>query len=409
MKASKLVFLLMFSILFSCKSQKHAPAQQSTPYLVVLSADGFRWDYPQLYRTPAIDDMEACGITASSLQPCFPSKTYPNHYSIATGLYPGNHGIISNSFGDSILGKFSLSNREAVENAAFYGGEPIWVTAEKQGIRSACFFWPGSEAPIKGIYPSKWKAYDENYPFEARVDSVISWLQLPQSNRPHLIMWYLHQPDHAGHHSGPDGKETEMQVHYVDSVINDFRTKAACLPICDSINFIVLSDHGMSAITKEHSVALSDYLNPDQLVDVYGGNPVFLIDAKEEYYNQVWNDLQRMNHVKCYKKGELPAHYQYKQNNRLFDFMCEADSAWALHAEPKNFVDGGTHGYDPQNKDMHAIFYAVGPAFEQNKEIPTFEVIHLYSLFAKLLGIEPAPTDGNLKPFQDGLKTKENF
>lgn len=391
-------------LLLSCTHGKQDKNTVSTPYLVVLSADGFRWDYPQQYNTPALHAMATEGIKAHSLQPSFPSKTFPNHYSIATGLYPGNHGIIANDFEDPILGHYSLRDRKSVLNSDFYGGEPIWITAEKQHIHSACFFWPGSEAPIKGIHPSIWKEYNQTEPFEARVDSVIKWLQLPFDQRPHLIMCYLHEPDKAGHNSGPFSEETRMQVNYVDSIVNDFRAKFASLSIHDSINFIVLSDHGMGHIEQQKSIALFDYLKPQWLADIHGDNPMFTLNAHEAYYDSVWQALSNIPHIEAYKKEEQPARYHFTKSDRIGAFVCVADSAWALHLDRTTFSTGGTHGYDPANKDMHAIFYAVGPAFNKGIEIPTFENVNLYSLFANILGLNPAPTDGSLEPFKGALK-----
>ena len=195
-----IIFFLIFN--YSCKNSEQKTEE---PYVVMLSVDGFRWDYPDKVPTPNLDYIAENGVKAKSLKPAFPTKTFPNHYSMATGLYPDHHGIVLNSFYDEEMDKYyEIRNREAVENPDFYGGEPIWVTAENQNVTSASYFWVGSEAAVNGVSPTYWKKYDHSFHFEQRIDSVIAWLQLPEKERPHLILWYIHEPDNIGYRLGRD-------------------------------------------------------------------------------------------------------------------------------------------------------------------------------------------------------------
>ncbi len=374
------------------------------PYLVVLSMDGFRWDYPAIYHTPNLDSIAATGVKAQELVPCFPSKTFPNHYSLATGLYPEHHGIVQNSFYDPVLGKYTLSDRKAVKNPEFYFGEPIWVTAEKQSVRSACFYWPGSEAPIKGVYPDIYKQYDGSVSFEARIDTVIAWLGRPAGERPHLIMWYFDEPDHTGHEYGPESEQTKEVVEHLDSLAGVFCRKINQLSIADSVNLVFTSDHGMQAISPERAIAL-DKLLKDRWVNLVGGaNPVLMIDPNAGCTDSIMSVLKNVKHVKVYTKSSMPESLHYSDSNRIFDIVCVADSAWSIYWKASHFSTGGNHGYDPSNRNMHAIFYATGPAFLKNYVSAPFQNIHIYPLFARILGLIPAATDGSLTPTADMLR-----
>lgn len=366
------------------------------PYLVVLSMDGFRWDYTNLYYTPTLDSIANVGVKAQSMMPSFPSKTFPNHYTMATGLYPEHHGIVLNSFTDPHLGAYSLSKRGAVQNPAFYLGEPIWVTAEKQGLRSACFFWPGSEAPIQGYYPDIWKVYDGSVSYQSRIDSVVAWLQKPAPNRPHLVMWYVDEPDHVGHKYGPESLKTRQTVERLDSLLGVFCRKINQLPCKDSVNLVFTADHGMGAISPDREMNLRSHLNDEWVSETKGGNPVIMIQPTPGNRDKIVAALQRVAHLNVYTRESMPESLHYNESNRIFDVVCVADSAWSIYWDRARFPSGGTHGYDPVNRDMHALFYAVGPAFKQHYQQATFQNINLYALFAEILGLSPAKTDGNL-------------
>lgn len=385
---------LLLILTVSCTQVRHSPTQQ---VLVVLSMDGFRWDYPTLTQTPNLDSIARVGVKAKAIQSAFPSVTFPNHYTMATGLYPDNHGIVGNSFFDPTSGAtFSMRDRATRLNPDFYGGEPIWVTAEKQGIRTATFFWVGSELPIKRIRPSIWKYYDHNFPFAQRIDSVIAWLQLPHEQRPQLIMWYLHEPDAVGHRYGPEHENTLQKVRHLDSLIGVFCRKVRTLDNAEKINLIFTSDHGMGAIAHERTIVLTDHLPAEWAEVAIGWNPVYTIKAIPGYIDSIYLRLNTLDHLQVWKSNQLPEHLNFGRNPRALDLVVVADSAWSINWKPgvNRLNTGGAHGYDPRQMDMHAIFYAVGPAFRVNHEHQVFKNVDLYWLMATILGIEPVATDG---------------
>ena len=392
-------------LLFGCATlyQKRSTTAQEQ-YVVMLSMDGCRWDYPKLAHMPNLEAIAKRGVKAESLQPAFPANTFPNHYSMATGLYPDHHGIVDNSFYAPDLGKgYSIGNREAVENGDFYGGEPIWVTAEKQGVRAASFFWVGSEADVQGIRPSIWKRYDGTVPYEARIDSVISWLQLPEERRPRLIMWYFDEPDASGHDHGPESAEIVQLLQRLDSLVGDFTAKVEQLAIADQVNIIVTADHGMAATSQDRVVFLEDYLNFAWLDTSIGG----MYDPREGYEDSVYLALKSTPHLYVWKRDSIPQRLHYGTHERIMELVTLRETNWSVSYRRRDNLErynGGSHGYDPYDMQMHAIFYAVGPAFKAGHIHPTFENVNIYPLIAHILNLDPAPTDGSLDIVKDMLK-----
>lgn len=373
---------------------------------VILSLDGFRWDYPEKTATPTLNRIASEGVKAESLIPSFPSKTFPNHYTLATGLVPDHHGLVNNSFYDREMGKsYAIGNKEARFNGDFYGGEPIWITAGKQGVITASFFWVGSDVSIQGMQPDYWKTYNGAIPFTQRIDTIIKWLLMPEQARPRLIMAYYHEPDGIGHEFGPDHPETLKAVRELDSLTGILYNRIKQLPDGDCINFIVVSDHGMGAISSERNIALKEYIPSHWEVRFEGGNPNFNLYTKDIFADSVYNRLKKLTGLHVWKPTEVPAHLNYGKNPRVGDLILVADSAWSVTLnKPKRDFTGGTHGYDINNKDMHAIFYASGPAFKQGYLHPSFSNVHIYALLARLLGITPAKTDGSPDATEKMLK-----
>lgn len=404
-----LVFVIVvatIAIVFSyssCKTEKAEP--QNDTYVVMLSLDGFRWDYPYIANTPVLDSLRKVGVKAESLKPSFPTKTFPNHYTIATGLYPDHHGIVENSFYAPDLDKYyKIRDRNAVENGDFYGGEPIWVTAEKQGVKSATLFWIGSEAEIKGYRPSRWLRYDHDFPYNSRVDSVYHWLSLPEDQRPHLILWYVDEPDHTGHWAGPSGGETLAVIESLDSLLGHYFTQMRKLPHFDKINFIVTSDHGMGETSEERMVLFDQYIDTADIAYMGGWNPIFNLKVKPGKLDKVYNQLRNAPHLYTWKHDSIPERLNYGKNPRTLDLTVVAYPGWAIASTWKPKTGGGAHGYDNDFKDMHAIFYAAGPAFVSGLAHPTFENVDIYPLISNLLHIVPEETDGNIEHVQSMLK-----
>jgi len=406
MKLKKYCYLILITFIFG--------GSPNDSYVLLISFDGFRADYLDWYDTPNFDRLAENGVKAKGLKPCFVSKTFPNHYSIATGMYIENHGLIGNHFYDEKLDEYyTLSDRSKVEDARFYGGEPIWVTAEKQGVKSASYFWAGSAAPIGGVRPNIWKKYDHNFPFPARVDSVAKWFSLPEKKRPHLIMLYFHEPDGTGHDYGPKSPKTEAMVDSMDSIMGEIMTTMESLEISPNLNIIVLADHGMAALSPERTIDLSDYANLSGIEQEGSGPFSFLYRKDKQPFDSIVKRLKSVPHLSTYKKNEIPDRYHFKNHYRIKDVLLVADEGWYI-LEKKyfgmdklnlKFLQGGTHGYDNELRSMHAIFLADGPAFKDGYTRSTFENIHVYPLIAKILGLKPyEKIDGRLEKVEDLLK-----
>ncbi|HEX3006123.1 MAG TPA: ectonucleotide pyrophosphatase/phosphodiesterase [Bacteroidales bacterium] len=378
-------------------------AQKNT--VIIVSMDGFRWDYPVMYHTPNLDKLATEGVKAHSLVPSFPSVTFPNHYTIATGLYPDHHGLVHNSFYDSTLHlSYSIGNRKVVENPRFYSGEPIWNTAERQGVKTASFFWVGSETAVNGRQPTYWKKYDGKVSYESRIDTVVSWLRLPEEKRPRLILLYFSEPDHTGHTYGPNSNETRQVVEHMDSLIGKLTTDIKKTPQAKNIHLIIVSDHGMGAISETKNIVLDEIFPKEWCLQTEGHNPFIMINPKQGFADSIISRLEKVQHLHAWKKEEIPAYLNYGKNSRVFPVVVLADSGYSLRWASKKVEKGGAHGYDINNTDMHGIFYATGRDFKKHYPQPSFQNIQIYNLVAKLLDIEPAPNDGNINAIKKMLK-----
>ena len=406
MRSLVVLYLLLF--LFSCDSK------QDDPYVLLISFDGFRADYLDWYDTPNLDQFMANGVRAEGLIPVFVSKTFPNHYSIATGMYVENHGLIGNHFYDAKLNDYyTLSDRSKVENPAFYGGEPIWVTAEKQGVKSASYFWVGSEAPIQGVYPSQWKRYDHDIPFETRIDDVVNWFSLSKPERPRLCLLYFHEPDGTGHETGPRSTETGRMVSKLDSLFGDLINKLSELSIFNQLNIIALADHGMVEISSERTIDLSIHTNMDSITQEGDGPYAFLYKSDSTSIEKTVQDLKTVNHISVYKKENIPDRFHFKNHYRIKDALVVADEGWYIKNQAIGSSSkvgayipiGGTHGYDNQLKSMHALFVANGPAFKNGMVSNPFENVNIYPMITHILHLNPSKDiDGNFDNIKHIMK-----
>jgi len=373
--------------------------------VVVLSMDAFRWDYPQMYNTPTLDSLSRVGVSAQ-FTPCFPSITFPNHYSMATGLHPDRHGLVHNSFYDRTLGRgYKISDRTAVEDPIFYGGEPIWVTAEKQGLRAASYFWVGSETKIQGRQPSDWYKYDSKVSFRTRADSVLAWMDRPEESRPNLIMWYIQEPDNISHGDTPEGPRTRRIVEDLDKLLNYFFTQARKLDMFEECDFIVLADHGMSTYYPDRYVNLANYLPIEKFTHVTTG-PLVTLYPDLDYVDEAYRILKTVPNISVWRKGEVPARYHYGKNPRVGELVVLANEGTTVdfHKGGNRPRVGAAHGYDNSQPDMQAIFYAAGPSFKQGERHPALLNLNLYLMICKLLDLEPAPNDGDPKSFERMFK-----
>jgi len=346
---------------------------------------------------------------AGRFRPSYPTLTFPNHYSMATGLYPNNHGLVGNEFWDERGARYRLGDRKAVSDPAFYKGEPLWNVARRHGVKSASFFWVGSETPVGGHHPDRWKKFNDKVPYTDRADSVLSWLNLPAAERPHLVMWYIEEPDHTGHHNGPESPKTLRMVEKMDSVIGYFRKGLAKLPIHQQVDFILVSDHGMQSFDRSKAVNLADYLPIDSFEHVATG-PFTHLYPKKGYTETAYKILKKVPHVSVYRKSELPARLHFGSSPRIGELVLIADLGTQIFFRPqgipKDFLHAG-HGFDNKNPEMYAIFKAVGPDFQPGRKVSKpIPNITLYPLVCRILGLQPGAHDADEALASSLLKKK---
>ena len=294
----------------------NTPEQQAKPYVILVSLDGFRYDYPRIYHAPNLEAMAARGASApDGMIPAYPSITFPNHYTIVTGLYPEHHGIVANVFYDPVRKEvYSYKDPQTVNDGTWYGGTPLWVLAEQQGMRSACFFWPGSEADIQGVRPTYYMKYDAKYPNADRVAQVLAWLQLPPEQRPHFITLYFSDVDSAGHAHGPDSPEVGAAVHEVDNEIGKLAAGVAKLNL--PVDVIVVADHGMARVEGDW-INLSQYFDTRLLEKSVES---FMYPKTEADAEKIYSALDgKSDKFKVYRNGHVPPGLRFDGNLREGD------------------------------------------------------------------------------------------
>ena len=400
-----LVALVLALDLVSQTDRFHAFEQTATrPILILISIDGWRWDYLQLFAPPTLGRLATQGVRSEGLIPVFPSKTFPNHYSIVTGQYPNRHGILSNNILDEALpGRFSLSGRDrwAQQDTRWWGGEPVWVTAERQGQIAATMFWPGSDVEIAGRRPTYWHVFDDDLSNEARVDQLLGWLRLPDPGRPTFLTLYFSSVDSAAHDSGPESAENRAAVAAVDSVIARLVAGIEAAQLTARTNLMLVSDHGMAALSRQRTIILDDYIDLST-VHLIDSSPIVGLNSRSGNRDAVYHALKDKHPaLAVYTRDSLPAEYRLRGHPRLPEIIGIADDGWhvttrAWLEEDNGRVPGGTHGYDPKHRSMHGLFIAAGPQFRAGVVVPSFENIHVYELICKVLGLQPASNDGEL-------------
>lgn len=390
---------------------------KSKPYIILVSIDGYRHDFNRLFQPPNLLRIEKDGVAAESLEPVYPSKTFPNHYSIATGLYANRHGIVSNEFYDPIRKEsFRIRDRHAIEDGSWYGGEPIWVTAQKNGILAASFFWVGSEADVLGVRPQYYYRYNDSIPRQKKVDQVVEWLKMPEEKRPHLITLYFHEVDSAVHRYGVMSKEARAAVYDVDKAIGGLREKLTELSEKSgiSVQLIIVSDHGMHDLDPKKAIVLDQSDRVSELLKkfhVVGGGPQMLIYLRDgedpRFVKELERELEKnAKNFRAYNREELKSlHYDLSPRTGDLVIVPELPYLLSLRESPAP-VYGANHGWDARdNKSMHGIFYAVGSAFHEGKRIKSFQNIHVYPLVLKILGLpENHEIDGKLSEARSALK-----
>lgn len=397
----KISFLIILFLLNSLiYSQK--------PYVLLISFDGFRWDYLNRGLTPNLNKICKEGVQALSLKPTFPSKTFPNHISLITGMYTENHGIIGNYFIDPFHNlTYKLNDTSSIRDGRWYLGEAFWETAERNGIKTASYFWPGSEINIPYRHPSYYKYYNHNTTYKEKIKEIINWLKLPQEIRPHFITVYFHDVDTYGHNYGPDSPQLNKAIQYLDSVAGYIIDDLAKINMADSINFIFVSDHGMTSTSSERIINIENLIEDYKCHIIYDG-PIIFIEPSVQNKMKVYDLLKKNeNHYKVYLKEEIPDYFHFKNHPFISSIIVVADLGWSFleKSQQKFFYAKGDHGYDNNQLDMHGIFIAKGPLFKKNYKTGTLWNIDLYPLLCKIFNILPRSNiDGKLERIEFILK-----
>jgi len=377
----------------------NAPDQRSKPYLILVSIDGFRWDYPGLHVTPTLDRIAANGVRAEQMIPVFPTLTFPNHYSIATGLYPANHGLIGNRFPSKDRTKFySLYDRESVQDGAWYRGEPVWVTAEKNGMVTAAYFFVGTEAAVDGVPMTYWNAYDRTIPGPDRVEQVLGWLRLEASRRPHLITLYFEDVDVATHQFGPGSPQGIASIERVDHYLDRLMTGISELPIADDVYVVIVSDHGQSSVQQDAApFIIGRVADLEGLTVVDHGAVAFIYfpgpdQGRAEKVRDAIN--RQWKHGRAMLRLEAPESWKVSEAAGFADVIVQADPGFVVYSSLSRAAHASTgdHGWAPGFRDMHGIFMASGPRLPKGVQIPPIRVIDVYPLLMEILEL-PVTTE----------------
>ena len=399
-------FPLRFALLalFALIARPASAAEKRAPVTILVSIDAFRADYLERGLTPNLTALAHRGISAA-MRPSFPTKTFPNHYAIVTGLRPDRNGIVGNKMEDPARPGETFTMKNDDDSFWWSEAEPLWAGAEKAGIRSASMFWPGSIVAYDGVRPQDWFPWDENITMTQRVNGVLDWVRRPAAIRPRFITLYFDAIDTAGHRHGPDSPELNDTLKLVDDQIGNLRRGLAAMG--QPADIVVVADHGMANTSADRVVMVHDIADPADYHVVDEG-PVALIEPLPGHEAALAASLLKpLPHAHCSRKQDLPDRLHYGHNPRVAAFVCQADMGWLLldKISEKWGVDKGSHGYDNQAPEMLALFVAAGPDIAAKGKLPTFDNVDVYALLRDLLHMPPkADVDGADAPFRGALK-----
>lgn len=398
-------------LLAACRPAPAPPADR--PIVILVSIDGWRWDYLDRDDAPAIATLAANGVRAEGLIPQFPSKTFPNHYTIATGLRLASHGIISNNMrAPDLPGEFGMSNRDVIADPRWWGGEPIWNTVERQGQLAAPMFWPGSEAAIGGRHATYWMPFENDMPHGERVSRMLGWLERPERERPAFLSLYFSVVDTAGHRHGPESAEVREAIADVDRSIGELVAGVGRIGLADRVHYVLVSDHGMAPLSPDRTIVLDDYIDV-AAVEVIDWAPVLGLAPRDGNVDALYLALKDKHpRLAVYRSHDLPAAYGLAGHARLPAVVGIADDGWHIASKVdvnrwgsgERSPPGGNHGYDARLKSMQGLFIASGPRIRAGVVVPPFENIHIYEFMCALLGVTPATNDGDPAVTRDMLR-----
>ena len=388
---------------------KNDLSQYTKPYVILISADGFRADFTEKYDASFLQTISKKGVRAKYMQPSYPSVTFPNHYTIVTGLYPSHHGLVDNTYLDVATGKqYSMGNKKMVSEGKWYGGTPLWVLAEQQKMISASFFWVASEADIQGVRPTYHYIYNEHTPIGKRIQTVKDWLSLPEERRPHLITLYFPDVDHDAHTFGPEDPRVKKSIQFVDSSINALQKALAPLKL--PINYVFVSDHGMTTVDVDNTIGLPSAVDKNDFNVPWGDALLHLYAKDTSKIESTYQALKQDNRFTTYKLDETPDYWHYKKSddwyNRLGDLILVPNSIHQVFNLGTRKPTPGKHGFDTKEIEMRASFMAWGPAFKKGLLIDGFENIHVYPLIAHILElkVDEQKIDGKFEVLKSTLK-----
>ncbi|NWU42032.1 ENPP3 phosphodiesterase, partial [Hylia prasina] len=402
------------------------PVGFTLPPLILFSMDGFRAEYLETWSSllPNIEKLKTCGTHSKYMRAVYPTKTFPNHYTIVTGLYPESHGIIDNNMYDVELNAhFSLSGEEKFK-PAWWKGQPVWLTAMHQNLKAGTFFWPGSDVPIGGTYPTLYRIYNGSIPYEERISGILKWLDNAQPERPDIYTLYIEEPDSSGHSFGPVSAGVIKALQAADQALGMLMDGLKQRNLDKCVNLIVLADHGMEKTYCKQLEYMTDYFKKVDFYMYVG--PAARIRARnvpKDYFSYSKHGIvctaccrRSPQHFKPYLTPDLPKRFHYANNIRIDKVHLLVDRQWlAVREKGYTSCDGGNHGYNNEFKSMEAIFLAYGPSFKEKMEVDAFENIEVYNLMCDLLRIVPAENNGThgslnhllKKPFYNPSHPKE--
>lgn len=374
------------------------PGEESTrPKLLLVSFDGFRWNYVDRVPTPNFRALMKEGVQVERVENIYITKTFPNHYSLVTGLYAETHGIVANEMFDPALNlTFSMETDSMYDSRWWDQAVPLWVTVQKAGGRSGAAMWPGSDVKISGTYPHRFLPYNASVRFETRVQRVIEWFSAPQEEAVDFAVLYWEEPDESGHLLGPESPLMDEVIADIDEKLGFLRNELRKAGLYDSVNLIVTSDHGMMQLSTEKIIELDEYVSRDSYAWI-DKSPVVGIIPNEGKLEDVYNKLKDANpYMAVYKKEDIPAQYHYRHNLRIMPILLEAQLGWTIVQNRTAPFMLGNHGYNNSLRSMQPVFVARGPAFRQDIVQASMESVDLYPLMCHILSVRPAPNNGSL-------------
>ena len=390
-------------------------ADQREPVTILVSIDGFHPDYLDRGITPTLSALADSGVRAA-MRPSFPSKTFPNHWTLVTGLVPDKHGITANRMEDQ--GKPEEPFTMATVDPYWWNqAKPVWVEAEEAGIRSAAMFWPGSAVPwggtavrygpvTDGTLPSDWQQFSMQVSNTQRVNSVLDWLRRPADIRPEFLTLYFDTVDSAGHDGGPGSEEVNAALRDVDAHIAMLVKGLEHLG--QPANLVIVSDHGMAATSSERVIALDEVVDSSlyRLVEAGAYATFEPAEGKTREFREAI--LGEHDHMTCWAKQDIPARYEYGTHERIPPYFCLPETGWTIsRSRTPGTWSGGNHGYDPFSPEMRAIFIANGPAFRSGSTTPVFQNTAVAPLLRHLIGLPGATRSSLDAAVLDALSTSD--